>query len=404
MTRILALFCHLSVLVAAYHWSHSTSGFLLTGMGLVVALDRYVWRLLLRSPIFWKKELCVRAGSFLCGTAAFYFMRPGVVPFGEAVFRGLIVCLVVLVLEQLANWLMGCRSRWVRLRIGGAFVVTFVVLIPVIAALHPLHTVPKRTPAAFGLTFEDVRFATAHGVELAGWLIPHPQARGNVVFCHGHGRNRGHVAGLLQTFHDLGLNVLAFDFRGHGASAGHTSTLGRREVADVVAAEAYLSRRCPNQPVVLVGVSLGAAVALQALPQLPNVSGVWSEGAFARLSNVVNNQFSPLPRPVRGVLLDFYYLFGWIDCGLWGPAVNPIDNLKDVNVPIFFCHAMNDELIQFSDAQALHNNYAGPKSHWWVEGASHYNVRQRNRDEYLCRLRSFLERCLTDRQWTCDGL
>lgn len=38
--------------------------------------------------------------------------------------------------------------------------------------------------------------------------------------------------------------------------------------------------------------------------------------------------------------------------------------------------------------------YAGPKWHWWVEGASHYNVRQRDREEYLRRLRGFLGECL----------
>jgi pimeloyl-ACP methyl ester carboxylesterase len=364
-------------------------------MGLVILLDRYFWNLFFPSPISWTKELCVRAGSFLIGAAAFYFMRPGVVSLGEAAFRGMYVFLVVLLLEQSFN-LVRSRGRWAKICLGGTLLLSFLLLIPLIAAIHPLHTVPKRTPAAFGLAFEDIRFETADGVQLAGWLISHRQARGNVIFCHGHGRNRGHVAGLLQTFHELHLNVLAFDFRGHGDSAGHTSTLGLREVDDLIAAEKYIGQRFPEQPVVLVGISLGAAVSLQALPSLPRVCGVWSEGAFARLSTVVAHQFSSLPRPFCLSLVSLYRCLGWLDCDLWAPSVNPIDRLNGLNVPIFFCHAQDDELVPFCEAQALHDSYTGPKCHWWVEGASHYNIRQRNHAEYLQRLRDFLEKCLSD--------
>jgi alpha-beta hydrolase superfamily lysophospholipase len=393
--RILPFLCYAAVLLAACRWSYSSSGFLVTGLGLVALLDRHIWRIVPWSALAWKKEVSVRAGSFLGGAAFFYFMRPGVVPLWEAGYRGAMVCLAVVLLQSV-NAAEGSLSRRGRLWLSGAAVFVLMLFVPVVAALHPLHTVPKRTPAAFGLAFDDVRFQTADGVELAGWLIPHPQARGNVIFCHGHGRNRGHVAGLLQTFHDLGLNVLAFDFRGHGDSAGHTSTFGRDEVEDLVAADKYLRHRCPDQPVMVVGVSLGAAVALQALPRMPHVRGVWSEGAFARLSNPVESEFSALPCPLRDRLLGCYYLFGWLDCGLWGPAVNPTEDIKGVNVPIFFCHGKEDELIPFTDAQALYENYGGPKRLWLVEGASHYDVRQRNHEEYLRRLRGFLEECLND--------
>src|SRR5205823_1109303 len=99
---------------------------------------------------------------------------------------------------------------------------------------------PKRTPAALGMAFEDVRFQTADDVQLAAWVIAHPQARGNVLFLHGHGRNRARVASLLPSLHELGLNLLAFDLRDHGDSEGHTCMFGAREVADVEAAMAFL--------------------------------------------------------------------------------------------------------------------------------------------------------------------
>jgi hypothetical protein len=276
MRRIPALLGHAAVLAAAWHWTCSTGGFLVTGGGLVLLLDRYAWRLLPWGPVAWKREALVRGGSFLAGAAAFFFMRPGIVPLWEAAYRGLVVCVVVFAAEVLAG-LVPPRGR---LAVRGLVIAGVVGLVPLIGSLHPLHTVPKRTPASLGLAFEDVRFRTADGLELAAWLVPHADARGNVIFCHGHGRNRGHVAALLPDLHQMRLNVLAFDFRGHGDSPGHTSTFGHREVEDLCAAEAYLSRRFPGQPVFLVGVSLGAAVSLQALPRLSHVRGVWIEGGL----------------------------------------------------------------------------------------------------------------------------
>src|SRR5262249_26347806 len=154
--------------------------------------------------------------------------------------------------------------------------------------------------------FEEVRFRAPDGVQLAGWLVPHLQATGYLIFCHGHGRNRGHVVGLLPTLHELGLNVPAFDFRGHGGSPGHTATFGRREVQDLVAADAYLRERFPSKPLFVIGVSYGAAVTLQALPCLSDVAGVWVEGCFSRFENVVANWFGWLPVRCRDPLVSAY--------------------------------------------------------------------------------------------------
>jgi hypothetical protein len=122
-------------------------------------------------------------------------MRPGIVPVEEAAYRGAVVSLIVFLLEalvkQVTRWVglsdpskspsrsAWLASLWPRLILGGLFV----PLVPVIVGLHPLHTIPKRTPASFGLAFEDIRFQSADGLELAGWVVPHERARGNVIFC-----------------------------------------------------------------------------------------------------------------------------------------------------------------------------------------------------------------------------
>jgi hypothetical protein len=212
-------------------------------------------------------------------------------------------------------------------------------------ALHMPRTIPDRTPAALGLRFEEVCFETDDGLQLGGWLVPHECPRGSIIFCHGHGRNRGQALGFLRMLHNFRLNILAFDFRGHGDSPGHTETFGQREIHDLVAAEGYLRQRFPEQPILLVGISYGAAVALQALPQLPHVRAVWSEGCFSRLSSVVENKFSWLPSLLRRPVIASYKVLAWLDCGFWGSEINPIHRIENTHVPIYFCHGMEDELL-----------------------------------------------------------
>jgi pimeloyl-ACP methyl ester carboxylesterase len=135
-------------------------------------------------------------------------------------------------------------------------------------------------------------------------------------------------------------------------------------------------------------------VALQALPQIPDVCGVWSEAAFSRLADAIEHQFAWLPGPLRWPLVRGYYALGWLDCGIWIPSINPVTRLDGLTVPIMFCHGENDRLVPWTQGRELFDAYAGPKWHWWVTGAVHYNIRQRNLEAYRHRLQSFVEDCL----------
>jgi hypothetical protein len=55
--KVLPLLCLLAVLVAAFEWTYSTGGFLVTGLGLALLLDKQVFRLCPWSgPARWTKD------------------------------------------------------------------------------------------------------------------------------------------------------------------------------------------------------------------------------------------------------------------------------------------------------------------------------------------------------------
>ena len=72
------------------------------------------------------------------------------------------------------------------------------------------------TPAPIGFDFVDVRFTARDGVSLHGWFIPSPDTESVALFCHGNAGNISHRLDSIRIFHDLGLSVFIFDYRGHG--------------------------------------------------------------------------------------------------------------------------------------------------------------------------------------------
>ena len=144
------------------------------------------------------------------------------------------------------------------------------------------------TPASFQLPFEDVTFRSADGVELQGWWVPAPTAKGTVVMVHGLNRSRIEMVRRTPFVHQAGWNALLFDLRHHGASGGVATTFGADEKGDVEAAVRLARGRSPA-PVVLWGVSLGGATATLAAAEDPRVAGVVCDSSYRSVPDTVRH-------------------------------------------------------------------------------------------------------------------
>ena len=120
-------------------------------------------------------------------------------------------------------------------------------------------------------------------VELRGWrCAAATERRGTIIYLHGIADNRGSATGVVERFVRSGFDVIAYDSRAHGASTGHLCTYGVFEKQDL--------RRVLDQAgvtdAVLIGHSLGAAVALQAAAGEPRVRAVVAASTFADLRSI----------------------------------------------------------------------------------------------------------------------
>jgi alpha-beta hydrolase superfamily lysophospholipase len=124
------------------------------------------------------------------------------------------------------------------------------------------------------LRVEDVELTTRNGVRIhAWWTAPEGwrPSRGAMLYCHG---NAGNVSARGEHLADwqarTGAAALIFDYPGYGRSGGRPSEAGCYAAAD--AAHDWLSAagRVPAERVLILGRSLGAAVAVDLARRRPH--------------------------------------------------------------------------------------------------------------------------------------
>ncbi len=403
---ILVLLCYVAFMVAAHTWSHSLSGWIVLGLAPPLLIDRLIFRVLPPSSDCVVTQFGIRMGYFGFGLVAFTFFTEGRITIFETVYVALVLSLVTFLLEyllevafytyyKLRGFPESHRVGPIQLAGLAAALALPLVLFHPLMAVHPVRRVASQTPADLGAPYQDLNLMTADGLTLGSWFVPTDNSRAVAIYCHGYGENRGQSLTMLRALRKMGLDVLAFDFRGHGTSDGHTVTFGHREVYDLQAAIDAARALRPGKPVFIVGVSYGAAASLHALPELDGIAGVWVDSTYGRFQTVVDRSFAFLPDALRPSFVQMANIMIRLDCGFQTADINPIDRLKSVRVPIFFCHWRGDPVTSFDEGRELFEAYQGPKGNYWVDDTSlEQSLSPAGRREYYRRLYQFVNECL----------
>src|SRR4051812_2586618 len=114
-------------------------------------------------------------------------------------------------------------------------------------------------------THEEGRFGGEGSVEIywQAWL-PEGEPRAVIVLAHGASEHGGRYAWTGEELTRRGYAVYAIDHRGHGRSAGDRAVIDRMRnaVEDLHTLVERAARAHPGRPLVLLGHSMGGAVAL----------------------------------------------------------------------------------------------------------------------------------------------
>lgn len=254
------------------------------------------------------------------------------------------------------------------------------------ALLHPAHRQSHGIPDGS----ESFEVDAGGGIILKGWWAKAQlPRRGLVLWLHGVGDNKDSAEGLVDRWTKRGFDVAAYDARAHGASGGKVCTYGYYEKDDVKRVLDVLEKAgADSQRTILMGYSMGAAVALQAAPLDGRVRAVAALAPFAELETAAARA---APFWMRDKSVHEAFRLAMNQAQFSVGEVAPVRSVVKLNVPLLLIHGERDHKLPPGDSRAILAAAASrDKQLLVVENANHDNLL--DHDETWKALDQFLDR------------
>lgn len=235
-----------------------------------------------------------------------------------------------------------------------------------------------------------VWLTTKDGLHLSAWYAANKQSKGTVILFHGHGSNKSAVISEATYFYSLGYHVLMVDFRAHGESEGTLCTIGYKEVNDVKAAYDFVTQQ-NNKPVILWGISLGAATILKTLHDFPSVQPekIILEMPFGSLYEAVQGTMRNNTQPQQPASFLFCF-WGSIEQGFWAFNMKPCEYASYVKCPALLQWGKKDVRVTSHEINCIYNHLPKPKSMVVYEQSAHESLCKKEPAKWKQQITSFL--------------
>lgn len=244
---------------------------------------------------------------------------------------------------------------------------------------------------------EDVSILSHDGLKLTGRYYRVADGAPLEILFHGYkGNATRDFCGTWKIAQEAGHNVLLIDERCHGRSEGHTITFGILERQDCLNWVKYANERFGNIPILLSGVSMGAATVLMAagmgLPE--NVKGVIADCPYDTPSNIIKKVLGKdMGMPVGIVYLLIRFggmLYGRFDL----EKDSPVKAVKRADVPILLIHGDDDRFVPYEMSCNIHAAAPEKITFHTIHGAGHALNYMTAPEEYRQIVLEFIGKCI----------
>lgn len=250
---------------------------------------------------------------------------------------------------------------------------------------------------------ETITIQTDAGHTLEGSLeLPTGLVRGAALFAHCFTctrQSRAAVA-VARALSKEGIACLRFDFTGLGGSGGEFGRAGfATDVADLVLATRYLVERF-EQPVLLVGHSLGGAAVLAAAEDIgpDGIAAIATIGAPSDVPHVlerIDGDLAAIRETGEGEVS-----IGGRSFRLGREFIERVENadllaeVGKLRKPLLLLHSPTDDIVGIENASALFAAAMHPKSFVSLEGADHLLLDPRDAEFAASMIASWAHRYL----------
>lgn len=293
--------------------------------------------------------------------------------------------------------------------VGVCFVVLILLSIPAgyvlgSGSLHPLRreltarqaAEAKAELAEINASVADFAVTAQDGIPLKGWIATRagaddPAPENWVLLFHGQGDNRLGTLGFAEFLIPAGYGVVMMDSRAQGESGGDYVTYGALEAGDERAVVDAIERRYHLRNLFALGVSMGAAIALDSAASDQRILAVAAEAPFANLREAGYDYVSFHHGPWLGRTIlwpaTLAGMYAMQNAGHFDAAdASPDRAVAKRTFPVLIIADANDRTLPVRHAERVFRAAIGPKQFWLVHGASHATALGTEAREYQRRV------------------
>ena len=243
---------------------------------------------------------------------------------------------------------------------AGALVIGYGVLLKIIKPVAKWRTHDMSRPQQIRdtkLDFEKLEkqwnaqpftVTTADKLTLRGVYIDNPNCTGSAkvaIVVHGHTANLIHSYKYADIFYNLGYNVVMYDSRYFGDSDGKFDTLGQLEKLDLSLVVDFARNRYGKDCfLALHGESMGAATVLLETAVRSDIDLVVADCPFSDSRQLYGDLMKGKTIYPLSLLVAITCMFGK-KYGYDLRTVNPIEAVRNTDIPIMFIHGDVDTFI-----------------------------------------------------------
>lgn len=214
-----------------------------------------------------------------------------------------------------------------------------------------------RTPEEFGLHAEHFFVKTEDGLNISTYEVAVDSPKVVIVCLSGiHNPSVTEFFGHAKLFKEHGYSTILLDMRAHGESDGNKICLGYKEHLDVKAVVQYVKQQPTynDVPIVLMGLSMGAATAINSVGKMQEIDGLISLSSFSSWEEVFyENMKKSAPEIIAIIEYPFVYLTTFLKYGT-NSFTKPKNKIRKLgNRPALLMHSTEDSQVSFANYERL---------------------------------------------------